>query len=463
MKNKLIFVCLALLFGACNATSDPEKNIVITVDVKQIPELGFVISYLRDHMKNIQFDEHGHGECIIEDFDAIHLTLHNGFSERRIIYAEKGDRINLAFDGKSMEKTLVITGGHKTIFDYLQNTKIQWPDEAAYKLDFKEYTACLQQKTDSNLMILNEHRSELEAASKTFVKLEEYRIRCSMSFMLLQYQRGHAWATKNNDFEPGEEYYAELQKWMVEDPDLVDLYEYRTLMTEGAAIIANHRERYTSLYQKTLGQIKYMLSNFKNDRVKQYLTNVLACQYIDVNGIRNIDELNDLYHKNITDPDLITKYNKIYKEWEALSPGQPLPVFTAVDTSGKTHSLKDFQGEKICLYICQAIYPCQKEFPFLDSLQSVFKEYNIGIVCLDIDSKKENWQGITQQSVNLPVTHLYLGNDRNYLRSIRFQGSSMFQFILLDEKGNIIELRLPSPSSGRLANYLQRKLNPTVD
>lgn len=462
MKNVFIVICLSFLISACGMAQKEENNIILTVDVKQIPEMGFVISYLRENMKSIEFDENGHGEFVLEGVEAMYLTLHNGFAERRMIYAEKGDRINLAFDGKSMEKTLVITGGQKPILDYLHQTEIQWPEDKMYKLDFPEYMLYLQQKTDSNLMVLNSHKAELEPISKKFMKLEEYRIRCSMAIMLLQYQKGHIWATKNNDYEPGEEYYTELRKWMIEDPDLVDLYEYRVLMNEGAATIVNHQEKYTTLYQKTLGQIRYMILNFKNDRVKQYLINILACQYIDINGIRKTDELNELYHKHVTDSDLTKKYDRIYAEWEALAPGKPLPVFTALDTIGRTYSLKDFQGKKVCLYICQAIYPCQKEFPYLDSLQTIFKEYNIELVCLDIDVNKENWHKIFRQSGSLSATHLYLGSDREYLRSIRYRSTSMLHFILLDEKGNIIEWRLPNPSSGRLADFLNRKLNSSI-
>lgn len=459
MENKLIAICLAFLISACGMAQKGNNNIVITVDVEQVPEMGFVISYLRVNMKNIEFDEHGHGECVFEGVEAMYLTLHNGFAERRMIYAEKGDRINLAFDGKSMEKTLVINGGQKPILDYLHQTEIQWPKDEMYKLEFQEYLDYLHQMTDSNLMVLNAHKAELKPVSKKFMKLEEFRIRCSMAIMLLQYQKGHMWATKNKDYEPGEEYYTELRKWMIEDPELADLYEYRVIMNEGAATIANHQEKYTTLYQKTLGQIRYMISNFKNERVKQYLINILACQYIDINGIRKTDELNELYHKHVTDSDLTEKYNRIYTEWEALAPGKPLPVFTALDTTGRIYSLKDFQGKKVCLYICQAIYPCQKEFPYLDSLQTIFKEYNIELVCLDIDVNKENWPKIFRQPGSLSATHLYLGSDREYLRSIRYQYVSMLQFILLDEKGNIIELHLPYPSSGRLADFLNRKLN----
>lgn len=463
MKMKLMLWCVAILWVACSTPEKQSDSIVITVDVQQKPEIGFIISYLRSEMRGIKFDEKGHGECVIEGLDAVYLTLHNGFSEEKIIYAEKGDRIHLAYDGKSMEKTLVITGGRQPIIDYLSRMKMKWPENDKYKLEIPAYMDYLQQLTDSNLLLLNTRKAELEKAGSKFVKLEEYRIRCSMSFMLLQYPDGHGWATGNQNYRPGEEYYAELRKWMVEDPDLVELYEYRILMTEGASIIAGQQGRYRNAYQKLLSQCKYIASEFKNEQVKQYMIDLLACDYLDQQGIRGIDELDRIYRANVKEKDLTTRYDRIYGEWEKLQPGNALADFTAADSSGRKYELKDFRGKKVCLYIWQNLYPCLKEYPYLDTLQPLFKANNIELVCLSIDTDKEGWKNTIRQKTTEPATHLYLGMDQDYLKSIRYQGIGMFQFLLLDEAGKIIEWKIPTPSSGKLAAFLQQKCGKPVE
>ena len=104
MKCKFIIFLIALT--SCTHTARSQNNITLSVDVEKTPEMGFVISYLKESMIGMDFDDKGHAEYRIEDMDAIYLTLHNGFAEQKTIYAEKGDHIQLSFDGESMKKTL---------------------------------------------------------------------------------------------------------------------------------------------------------------------------------------------------------------------------------------------------------------------------------------------------------------------------------------------------------------------
>ena len=111
MKCKFIIFLIALTSWTHTAKS--QNNITLSVDVEKIPEMGFVISYLKESMIGMDFDAKGHAEYRIEDMDVIYLTLHNGFAEQKTIYAEKGDHIQLSFDGESMKKTLKMEGARK--------------------------------------------------------------------------------------------------------------------------------------------------------------------------------------------------------------------------------------------------------------------------------------------------------------------------------------------------------------
>ena len=125
MKCKFIIFLIALT--SCTHTARSQNNITLSVDVEKTPEMGFVISYLKESMIGMDFDDKGHAEYRIEDMDAIYLTLHNGFAEQKTIYAEKGDHIQLSFDGESMKKTLKMEGVRENIADYLKNVKISGP------------------------------------------------------------------------------------------------------------------------------------------------------------------------------------------------------------------------------------------------------------------------------------------------------------------------------------------------
>lgn len=88
----------------------PRGQYKISVDVDELPEIGLGISTTTTDLRVVEFDSAKHGERIIEDAATVYLTLHNGFSERKQLYAEKGDHIHLAFDGKNLHRTSKITG-----------------------------------------------------------------------------------------------------------------------------------------------------------------------------------------------------------------------------------------------------------------------------------------------------------------------------------------------------------------
>ena len=73
MKCKFIIFLIALT--SCTHTAKSQNNITLSVDVEKIPEMGFVISYLKESMIGMDFDAKGHAEYRIEDMDAIYLTL----------------------------------------------------------------------------------------------------------------------------------------------------------------------------------------------------------------------------------------------------------------------------------------------------------------------------------------------------------------------------------------------------
>ena len=117
MKCKLISLLTVLIL--LTHISQGQNNITVSLDVEKIPELGFVISSQRSEMTSMEFSANGHAKYQLENTDAVYLTLHNGFSERKMIYAEQGDHIQLSFDGASMAKTLKMKGVRQSIADYL--------------------------------------------------------------------------------------------------------------------------------------------------------------------------------------------------------------------------------------------------------------------------------------------------------------------------------------------------------
>ena len=107
MKCYLTILLFALV--SCATPPSSKDSIKISIDVQELPSIGLAISTTDYNLQLVNFDSNKHGEYVINNMDAAYITLHNGFSERKQIYAEQGDNIHLTFDGKSMKESLEIT------------------------------------------------------------------------------------------------------------------------------------------------------------------------------------------------------------------------------------------------------------------------------------------------------------------------------------------------------------------
>lgn len=88
-----------------------------------------------------------------------------------------------------------------------------------------------------------------------------------------------------------------------------------------------------------------------------------------------------------------------------LTAGDKAPGFVLNDQDGKTHKLEDYKGKKLVIYF----YPkdqtpgCIKEAcNFRDNI-TVFKEKNIAVLGVSIDSEKSHQNFIEKQSLNFPL------------------------------------------------------------
>ncbi len=454
MKCKLILLLLVLASCMQNV-AQTGTNITLTADVQQIPDQGFSISYMRSIVRGFEFDKNKHAECTIEDFDYLYVTIHNGFKEVKLMYLEKGDNVNLTFDGESMDKSLIITGICKQIQDYLDNINIQWTPDSVFAQEIPEFINSLKNLVAENQKGLDKHSNEINKVNKNFIKREKARIKYMMGLSILDYARAHPSMAKLRDYKPGQDYYDAILAWMDEDPDFLDIHEYRTVVTEGIAFVLSNQGPIRSPYEKVMQQVEYIQKHFKNEQVKQGLINFLVCSHVKAVGITHTKELIDFYNQHVTDKDLVAQFQKIYDSWTNVAPGKDAPDFQAMDTTGKKYSLKDFRGEYVCLYLWPTFQPSITEFGFLQKLRPLLEERKVHLVSLSIDQTPDSWREAIRNKDLQIGTHLFMGWDKNFLKTYHYNSNNMYQFVLIDPEGKIIETHAPRPSSGKMEEFIK--------
>lgn len=430
-------VLLVFLLGACVPKSE---DIVLTFEVqdKTAPIVALVYGMT---VHELPLDEQGHAKIVLNHIDALYANVFYGM-EKKQIYLEKGDRLHIRFNGKDFSHTVEFDGEKAPVMDYLNSIVVMPLAEEDYSLAFQDFVRKLDQKEQEFIKLLQAR--SLDCYGK-FVKMEKGRLKYAFGSALLMYPVGHNFVSQDSVYKADDLYYGELKKLMIEDEDWVDLKEYRDFMCEAAHVLDVENSNETAIYKKNVGKMKYIANHIQSDRVKQVLLNTLACDYVEEFGIRDIQELENIYKTYVKDAVLMADYQAKYDRWDISSPGRPSPDFEAKDIEGKVYTLKDFKGKYIYIDLWATwCGPCKRELPFMRELAEKFNGKNIVFLGLSIDHNAASWQE-KAKSGDLVGVQLLLGRHSAFQQAYNIDGIP--RFILLDPEGRIINNNMTPPSS----------------
>lgn len=443
MKNifKLFFAFMAV---ACSAQ---KEDAVLTFNVENQRQ-GEVVLVCHNEIKTISLDQTGQAEAVLDGVDAAYMKLFYG-REFKWIYVEKGDKVEISFQGDDFAGTFAFAGKKAAAVDYLNRVKlVALPDED-FALPLSEYVAKLAAKEADALRLLK--ANDLGSAGD-FEYMEKGRIRYSYGASLMMYPVGHMFLTRDMSYQPDSDYYEHLASYFVEDQKWVDLDEYRDLVLELAHVMDAANRSVKDIYPKTVAQMKYIADRFESEKVRTALLHTLAATYVDRHGIDEIQEMENLYFTYVKDEALLADYACKREKWDVSKPGKPSPDFSAADVDGKVYTLADFKGKYVYIDLWATwCNPCRREFPYLKTLEQEYRDANIVFVGLSTDKDKAKWEEMVRSGAVSGV-QLYLGPQSQFQKAYNVAGIP--RFILLDRDGRIISNDMSRPSSDETAKTL---------
>ena len=444
--KKLYFLVLAMVMAA-GCVGQGGTDVVISISVNA-PVADDVIAVCHNDIHTSKLDEAGSAVLNFSGIDAAYITLYHGRESVRL-YVEGGDEVSLAFDGNNMAGSYVSEGGKSAAAKYLNNVKlIPLPDED-YALPFDEYRTRLAAKEADAVKLLEAMNLSGEG---NFRKMEAARIKYAYGSALLMYPVGHMIMSGNPDFTPEQGYYDFIATYVDEDESLVALDEYREFVAEAMHVLDADNRALTEIYPKTVAQMRYAADRLKDPQVKAVIMHHIATRYVDNFGVKDIDELKNLYYTYVTDPTSVAAFEAKFERWDLSRPGRMSPGFNAVDLDGKVWRLTDFRGRYVYIDMWATwCAPCRQEMPYLKQLEAQFKDAQIVFLGLSVDSDKAKWEKMAS-SGDLTGTQLYLGTQSSFQEAYRIEGIP--RFILLDKNGVIISNDMSRPSDPKTAETL---------
>lgn len=159
-----------------------------------------------------------------------------------------------------------------------------------------------------------------------------------------------------------------------------------------------------------------------------------------------------------SDKILMNNVRKYAAQFEHLYPGKPAPDAAFFDAGGKTSRLSDYRG-KVVYIDAWATWcgPCKREIPHLKTLEEEYHGKNVQFISVSTDKDLNAWKNFIAKE-QMGGLQLHQSDDPRLSISQLYIVNSIPRFILIDEKGNIVNTDAPRPSSGDQIRSLLNEL-----
>ncbi|MEE4178724.1 MAG: TlpA disulfide reductase family protein [Bacteroides sp.] len=195
-------------------------------------------------------------------------------------------------------------------------------------------------------------------------------------------------------------------------------------------------------------QDKYLLAKelFTEKEMFEEIIYAKFITYINFNGTDGLDSIYQDFLPYINDQERKEFLTGKYNSWSRLAIGEKAPEFEIADDGGNVVRLSDFYGKFV--YIdCWSSFcgPCLKEMPEMKKLSDEYKNENIVFISISADDDREKWLSKIKEFQFTNTVNLWTAGT-NHPFNNDYNAKAFPRYILIDEKGNILDATADNPS-----------------
>jgi len=454
MKKLKFIGVIALIATACSSVNAS----VVTFKAKNADKgtKAMLVLSATQKPESLSFDDKGIATFKFNNAQGEYAELYFGKQRKTLFLDPKAD-LTVSFDVNTFQDAIQFVGATAPANNYLNSGKINFLTYKDCTVKESEFILRSDSTYNANIKVLNSQKG----LNKEFVKLEKNRLKYSSYQALTIYPNYHAYMA-DKAYIPSNVYYDKLKSLFVEDSSLLKLNSYKSFLYEFVPLIALSEVPSTSkkgfnFLELTELKVRYVDEKIIDKTIKEFLTNKIIVENVSYDGVDGKDELIALFHKNVKDQELISKFNELTVKWKGLRAGNPSPSFTCQDINGKTVSLADLKGKFVYIDVWATwCGPCRGELPHLKKLEEAYGEKDIHFVSISCDKDKKAWETmVTKQE--LKGIQLIFGADDSFSKEYMINGIP--RFILLDREGNIVNANATRPSDPATAKKFDELLS----
>ncbi|HBK71100.1 MAG TPA: hypothetical protein DDZ39_05485 [Flavobacteriaceae bacterium] len=152
--------------------------------------------------------------------------------------------------------------------------------------------------------------------------------------------------------------------------------------------------------------------------------------------------------------------NNTFVSLDETNNGTPSPKFTDYKNyKGGTTSLDDLKGKFVYIDVWATwCGPCRDEIPYLKEIEKEFRNKNIAFVSISVDDVEDQqaWKDMVATN-EMEGVQLFANGDTQFMNDYGIE--TIPRFILVDDKGNIMDYDTYLPSDPLLKESLNALLN----
>ena len=157
------------------------------------------------------------------------------------------------------------------------------------------------------------------------------------------------------------------------------------------------------------------------------------------------------FRKEKFNTDLLPAIEKLYSSQLAsigtLSKGAVAPTFKLPDTKGKTVQLSAFKGKVVYLDIWATwCGPCLKEIPYMERLKEKFRNKDVEMITISIDTKVDVWLAKVAAMKMQGIQLIDSNGSTNSKIAKNYKVHGVPHYVLIDKNGRIASASAPGPS-----------------
>ncbi len=378
-------------------------------------------------------------------------------TESTRFFLDTGFDLYITLDTDSFDETVDYKGFGSDINNYLA-TKYLFQEKWG-NLDYYAYYFTLDE-TDFLHLVDSLHQTSLDLLNsiklnnQEFIKLERAGFDNYKTYKLGMYQSAHRNLAKMPDFEVSMYFPNPWEDFDINTSDNINAAFYLgNIRSYFEHIIYANSNDVSFDYVLTI--IKMAGDSIKNAKVRDAML-YQFCKY-RLTKSKELDKSFELYKRYANNPEHISEIEKIYLARKKTQTGEISPSFSFEDINGKLVTNEDLKGKLLYIDVWATwCGPCLREIPYFDTLQRQFEGRKIQFVSISYQDNKERWQKMVKEKELLGIQLFAADSKAPFFTDYQVEGIP--RYILIDDKGIIIDSDAKRPSDNELKNFLNTQL-----